>query len=478
MTVREPSVVDALIPLVVLAVLISAAVYLFGEAAMDGPLQVALIFAALTTALVVLKNGHSWDEVAAAGRKGVSSVVSAIFILFAIGALIGAWNMVGAIPTLVYYGIQVVHPDWFYPASFLLCAAIAMGIGSSWTTAGTIGVGLVGLSVMVGVSASITAGAVISGAYVGEKMSPLSETAILAAQLTDTPIHSHLRAQAWSSMPALALALIGFVLFGTMDGAAGAPVALINSELTALADLFNITPWCLLPVILLVGLSALRVPASLAIAASALTAVILAPFIQAEAVLRFIDAPDLPPVIAHVKAGWQVMATGFVANSGIAQVDGLLSRGGMASMLPTIWLILGALAFGSLLDEFGLLLKLVTPLLARAKSTGALIATVVGSAFGLNVVAGDQYVAVVLPARIFGAEFRERGLASSNLSRAVADGGSVTSPLVPWNSCGAYMAAVLGVPVLVYLPFCLFNIASPAITLLIGVTGWRIVRIR
>lgn len=475
-SIREPTVLDALIPLIVLAVLISAAVYLFGNAAMDGPLQVALIFSALTTALIVLKNGHSWDEVAEAGRKGVSSVVSAIFILFAIGALIGAWNMAGTIPTLVYYGIMVVNPDWFYPAAFLICAAISFGIGSSWTTAGTIGVGLVGLSIMVGVSAEITAGAVISGAYVGEKMSPLSETAILAAQLTDTQIHTHLRAQAWSSGPALLIALTGFILFGAFDGTSGASDTLIDSELSALADLFVISPWTLLPVLLLVALSALKVPASLAIAASALSAAILAPLLQSEAVLRFIDAPDLPAIVAHVKAGWQVMATGFEAKSGLEQVDSLLSRGGMASMLPTIWLILGALVFGSLLDEFGLLLKLVTPLIARAKSTGALVATVVGSAFGLNVVAGDQYVAVVLPARIFSAEFKTRGLASSNLSRAVADGGSVTSPLIPWNSCGAYMAAVLGVPVLAYLPFCLFNLASPLMTLLIGFTGWRIVR--
>lgn len=474
---RPPSYFDALLPIVVLAVLISSAVYLFSDAAMEGPLQLALIFAALTTALIVLKNGHTWDEIAEAGRKGISSVVSAIFILFAIGALIGAWNLAGTIPTLVYYGIQVMNPDWFYPAAFLICAGIAMGIGSSWTTAGTIGVGLVGLGVMVGVSVEITAGAVISGAYVGEKMSPLSETAILAAQLTDTPLHTHLRAQTWSSVPALVLALVGFILFGALDGTSGAPEALIESELSALSGLFVITPWTLLPVVLLITLSALKVPASLAIIASALAGVALAPFLQTEAVLRFINEPDLPPIIAHVKGGWQVMATGFSARSGLEQVDSLLSRGGMASMLPTIWLIMGALAFGSLLDEFGLLLKLVNPLLARARTTGSLIATVVGSAFGLNLVAGDQYVAVVLPARIFGAEFRKRGLASSNLSRAVADGGSVTSPLIPWNSCGAYMAAVLGVPVFTYVPYCLFNIASPLITLLIGITGWRIVRL-
>ncbi|MDF2983838.1 MAG: Na+/H+ antiporter NhaC, partial [Devosia sp.] len=199
--------------------------------------------------------------------------------------------------------------------------------------------------------------------------------------------------------------------------------------------------------------------------------------LQSEAVLRFINDPGLVPAAAYLKAGWQAMGTGFEANSGIEVVDSLLSRGGMASMLLTIWLILGALVYGTLLDEFGLLLKLVTPVLMRARSTGSLIATVVGTAFGLNIVAGDQYVAVVLPARIFRAEFNKRGLAATNLSRAVADGGSVTSPLIPWNSCGAYMAAVLGVPTLVYLPFCLFNIASPLVTLLLGFSGFRIERV-
>lgn len=475
--VRPPSYFDAIAPLALLAVLITGAVYLFGLKAMDGALQVAIILSAMAVAMIVLKNGHSWEEVAEASRKGVSSVVSAIFILFAVGALIGTWNMAGTIPTLVYYGMQTVNPDWFYPAAFVTCAAIALGIGSSWTTAGTIGVGLVGLALMVGVSAPITAGAVISGAYVGEKLSPLSETAILAAQLTGTTIAKHLRAQVWSSVPAFVVALIGFIILGNMDGTAGASDAVIDSELSALSQLFNITAWALVPLVLLVAMSVLKVPASLAIISATLCAAVLAPFLQPEATLRFVNAPELPPVIAYIKAGWQAMATGYEANSGIAAVDALLSRGGMASMLLTIWLILGALVFGTLLDEFGLLLKLVTPVLSRAKTTGTLVGTVVGTAFGLNLVAGDQYVAVVLPARIFKAEFKKRGLAPTNLSRAVADGGSVTSPLIPWNSCGAYMAAVLGVSTLAYLPFALFNIASPLVTLLIGFSGFKIEKI-
>lgn len=475
--IRPPSYFDAIAPLVVLAVLVTGAVYLFGLKAMDGALQVAIIISGMVVAMIVLKNGHNWEEVAEAGRKGVSSVVSAIYILFAVGALIGTWNMAGTIPTLVYYGMQIVNPDWFYPAAFIACAAIALGIGSSWTTAGTMGVGLVGLATMVGVSAPITAGAVISGAYVGEKMSPLSETAILAAQLTGSKINDHLKAQAWSSGPAFVVALIGFAILGAWDGTDGAPQSIIHSELLALSSLFNISAWTLLPLVLLVVLSVMRMPASLAIISSALFAAILAPFLQPEATLRFVNTPELSPLLAYIKAGWQAMATGYQANSGIEAVDSLLSRGGMGSMLLTIWLIIGALVFGTLLDEFGLLLKLVTPVLSRAKTTGTLVGTVVGTAFGLNLVAGDQYVAVVLPARIFKAEFKKRGLGSTNLSRAVADGGSVTSPLIPWNSCGAYMAVVLGVATMAYVPFALFNIASPLITLLLGFTGFKIEKI-
>jgi NhaC family Na+:H+ antiporter len=474
--VREPSFFDALVPLVVLATLVAGALSLFGLDATAGPLQVAIILSGMVTAGIVLKNGHSWEEVAEVGRKGVSSVVSAIFILLAVGALIGTWNMSGTIPTLVYYGIQIISPDWFYVASALICGGIAMGIGSSWTTAGTVGVGLVGLATLSGVSPAITAGAVISGAYLGDKLSPLSETTILTAQITGNNIYKHLRAQAWTSIPAFVIAVFVFLGLGLADGAQGVGDAVIASELTSLDQLFWITPINLVPLVFLVALSVLRVPPSMAIMASALVAGLMACFVQPEAVLRFIDDPALGSPAVFIKGVWQAIASGYHANSGIPVVDTLLSRGGMDSMLLTIWLIIGALAFGTLLDEFGLLSKLVMPVLLRARTTGRLVGTVVGTAFGLNVIAGDQYIALVLPARIFRMEFEKRGLATTNLSRSVADAGTVTSPLVPWNSCGAYMAAVLGVPTLLYLPFCIFNIASPLLTLFYGFSGIRIER--
>jgi NhaC family Na+:H+ antiporter len=471
---REPSYLDAITPLVVLAGLVASAVALFGLDAMSGPLQVGMVFAAMVTAGILLKNGHSWDEIAAAGRRGVSSVVSAIFILFAVGALIGTWNLSGTIPTMVYYGIQLIDANWFYMATAVICAAISLGIGSSWTTAGTIGVGLVGLASLLGLSTAIAAGAVVSGSYVGDKLSPLSETTILAAQLTDTNVYEHLRAQLWTSVPALVIAVAGFTAVGLMDGSSGADSQIIVSELSALGDLFWITPLNLVPLLLLVALSLLKVPSSLAIIGSALAAGVMAVIVQPDVVLRFVNDPDLPVWAAFIKGIWQAMANGYVANSGVPLIDELISRGGMDSMLLTVWLIIAALVLGTLLDEFGLLSKLMTPVLLKARTTGQLIATAVGTAVGLNIVAADQYVALVLPARLFSAEFRKRGLASSNLSRAVADGGTVTSPLVPWNSCGAYMAAVLGVPTFLYLPFCFFNISSPLVTLFYGFTGLKI----
>jgi len=280
----------------------------------------------------------------------------------------------------------------------------------------------------------------------------------------------------WTSVPALIIAVMLFGILGVTDGMSGASESVIASELNSLSDLFWITPWNLLPLVLLVTLSLRKVPPSLAIMGSALFAGLLGSFLQPEAVIRFINDPTLGPPVVFIKGVWQAIGTGYQANSGIPVVDALLSRGGMDSMLLTIWLILGALVFGTLLDTFGLLSKLITPVLLRARKTGSLIATVVATAFGLNIIAGDQYVAVVLPARLFRAEFQKRGLQSTNLSRAVCDAGSVTSPLVPWNSCGAYMAAVLGVPTALYMPFCFFNIASPLLTLLLGFTGFKIAR--
>jgi Na+:H+ antiporter, NhaC family len=474
-TPRPPSLVDAILPLVTLAVLIGGSIALFGLDALDGPIQVALVLCAMVAALIAMKNGRSFEEVQQAAQGSLASVTSAIFILLAVGALIGVWNLSGTIPTLVYYGIQLLSPGWYYAAAALICGIIALSIGSSWTTAGTIGVGLVGIATALDVSPAITAGAVVSGAYLGDKLSPLSETTILTSQMVGVDVHEHIKRQVWTSVPAFVLAMIGFFVFGLVRGT-DSTIVPEDIELTAIGDVYHITPLNLLPLVLLAVLSIRKVPASLALMAATLFAGLCAAVLQPDVVQGFAEGGG-GVVVESIKAVWQAMATGFQMDSGVEEVDRLVSRGGMASMLLTVWLIIGAVTFGALLEEFGMISRLVDPMIRAAKTTGRLFATVFACAFGLNVVAGDQYIALVLPSKVFRAEFARRDLAPTNLSRLAADSGTVTSPLVPWNSCGAFMGAVLGVSALQYLPYALFNILSPALSVLYGFTGFRVERL-
>ncbi|HEY8545467.1 MAG TPA: Na+/H+ antiporter NhaC family protein [Acidimicrobiales bacterium] len=479
--VREPSLVDALIPMAALAVTIGGALLVFGLDALDGPVQVALVLCVFVAALVAMRLGHTWAEVEEAAKGSLASVTSAIFILLSVGALIGVWNLTGTIPTLVYYGIELLSPSVYYAAAAVVCGVVAMSIGSSWTTAGTVGVGLVGIAHALGVSPEITAGAVISGAYLGDKLSPLSETTVLASQLVGVDTHRHIRQQAWTSVPAFGIALLGFLVIGLVRGDDATSPVPTDIELRAIGDVFHVTPLNLVPLALLVWLSIRKVPAPLALLAATLFAGALGAVLQPDVVRDFVDPGHtgdgpLAALGRSVEAVWQAMATGFRMDSGVPVVDRLVSRGGMASMLSTVWLIIGAVTFGAILERFGLIARLVDPLIAAATTTGRLFATVLACAFGLNLVAGDQYIALVLPTKVFRVEFGRRGLAPTNLSRLAADCGTVTSPLVPWNSCGAFMAAVLSVPTLKYLPFAFFCLASPVLSVLYGITGFRIER--
>lgn len=474
--VREPSLLDAIVPLLVLAVLVAGSIALFGLDALDGPIQVALILCFLVASLIALKNGHTWSDVERAAQSAFTSITSAAFILLSVGALIGVWNLAGTIPTLVYYGIQVLSPSWFYAATALICGIVAMSIGSSWTTAGTIGVGLLGVGAMLGVSPEITAGAVISGAYLGDKLSPLSETTVLTAQMVGVDVYQHVKRQAWTSVPAFLIAFAVFLVLSLVRAPDVHNPVGEEIELTKLGDIYNISPLNLLPLVLLAYLSIRKVPPTLALISATLFAGLLGAFLQPTVMRNFVAGTG-NVVIESIKAVWLAMANGFSINSGIPEIDGLLSRGGMDSMLLTLWLIIGAVTFGAILEEFGLIMRLINPLVRSARSTGRLFATVFACAFGLNLVAGDQYIALVLPSRIFRLEFQRRGLAPTNLSRLAADSGTVTSPLVPWNSCGAFMGAVLGVATLSYAPYAIFNYASPILSVLYGITGFRIEKV-
>jgi NhaC family Na+:H+ antiporter len=402
--------------------------------------------------------------------------MSAIFILLAVGALIGTWNMAGTIPTVVDYGVRLLNPTIFYVTTAIICAVVGMVTGSSWTTAGTLGVAFVGMAKVMGVSEEIAAGAVICGAYFGDKMTPLSETTILVPRLVGRglTVSTHVRNMFWTAGPALGISLIAFLVLGlTAEPAAG-----VNTQaaLDVLRAEFNTSAVNLLPLVLLVFFTIRKVPPFLAILGSALFAGVLACFTQWTVVKAFVGDPSLGPVATGIKAVYGAMATGFVSKTGNAAIDQLFSRGGMSSLLTTVWLVLAALSFAAIMEHAGFLERILRPVVAHAPGRGGLIAAVNGSGIGLNVIAGDQYVAVVLPGRMFTGEFERRGLAPQVLSRAVEDSGTVTSVLVPWNTCGAYISGVLGVSTASYLPYCFFNFLSPILDVAYGFIGFKVPR--
>jgi NhaC family Na+:H+ antiporter len=471
---RPPSLLDALLPVVVLILLLALTIALFGIDATNGPLQVALLLSAAFASLIAFKNGYTVATVSEAAVRGVSAAMSAVFILLAVGALIGTWNMAGTIPTVVDYGVAIVSPDWFYVAALTVCAVVGLVTGSSWTTAGTLGVAFVGMSNVLGLDEAVAAGAVICGAYFGDKMTPLSETTVLVPKLVGggLTVGEHVRNMFWTAGPALGISLVIFFFLGR----AADPDAAVSTDQAreALASVFDISFLNLLPLLLLVAFAVIKAPPFLSILGSALLAAFVAPFLQWDAVVRFVDDPELGRVATAIEAGYAAMATGFVSDSGVEQVDELFSRGGMASMLTTIWLVLGALSYAAVMEHAGFLQRLLEPIVQRTRRRGSLIAAVSGSGVGLNVIAGDQYVADVLPARMFRGEFARRRLAPQVLSRAVEDSGTVTSVLVPWNTCGAYVSGVLGVSTAAYFPFCFFNILSPLLDILYGYVGFKV----
>jgi NhaC family Na+:H+ antiporter len=474
---KEPTTLDAVIPVVALILLIGLSLALFGTDATEGPLQVALLLAAAVAALVARKNGHAYDAIAEYIVGGVSTAMGAIFILLAVGALIGCWNLSGTTATVVYLGIEILKPEYFFFTVALICAAIGMVTGSSWTTAGTIGVAFMGMAPILGVSREITAGAIISGSYLGDKLTPLSETTILVPKLVGgVDVYQHIRALLWTTVPAFVIALVLFLGIGLTQEVT-AQAGSTDTALDAISDVYSMSVLNLLPVALLLILSLKRFPPFLSILGSALFAGILAGFTQPDVVKALADDASLGAVLGTIKAIYISMATGFVLRTGVEPLDALFSRGGMASMLTTIWLVLGALSFAAVMESAGFLACLLQPVLRFSKTTGRLITSVIGTCIGLNIIAGDQYIADVLPARTYRLEFQKRGIQPQVLSRTIDDTGTVTSPLVPWNSCGAYMAGTLGVSTIAYFPYCFLNLINPLISLLYGLTGFQVKRI-
>ena len=474
-TRREPTLGQALIPVVVLIGLLASSVYLFGDGSSGGPNQIALILAAAVGALVSLRNGYTWKEIERGIVHGISLAMGAILILLVVGSVIGTWILAGVVPTMIYYGLMILTPSVFYAAACVICALVALATGSSWTTAGTVGVALVGIAAAQNLNLGMAAGAIISGAYFGDKMSPLSDTTNLAPAMAGTDLFTHIRHMLWTTIPSLTIALILFAVAGLVMPSP-TDTAQLQDILVALRERFVLGPHLLLPAALVIFLVIRKMPAFPALLIGALTGCVFAMIFQPAAVLGL--AGEVPnTVVGLLKGAWIALFDGYSIESGNAALDELLSRGGMSSMLSTVWLILSAMMFGGVMETTGLLQRIAAGILSLVRGTGSLIAATLATAFGSNIIASDQYIAIVLPGRMFRAEYRRRGLHPKNLSRSLEDAGTLTSPLVPWNTCGAFMAQTLGVATFAYAPFAFFNIINPLVAAVYGFTGFTIERI-
>lgn len=473
---REPSIILCLIPIGILIALMVFNVLLFKDNATFGPNQIALSLAALIAGLIgvlVLKVPYRFLE----GQviKSIGMALQAVLILFVVGSLISIWIMSGIVPLMIYYGLDIINPQVFLFVSCVVSCIVSLCTGSSWSTSGTIGIALIAIGQTFNVPVGMVAGAVISGAYFGDKMSPLSDTTNLAPAMAGTDLFTHIRHMVYSSGPAIGLALIGFLLLGFFyqgDSLSGDAIADVQGVIQAN---FNLNLLLLVVPLLVVTMVALRVPALPALVFGVLLGCVAALIFQVDLITTMLDGSFTLGGAYGLLVG--VAADGFSIETGNEVIDALFSRGGMSSMLNTVWLIITAMLFGGMLEACGMLQKLANTILAGAHGAGTLVGATVATCLFMNATASDQYIAIVVPARMFRSAYLKYGLHPKNLSRAVEDAGTVTSVLIPWNSGGAFHSGVLGVPTLSYLPFCFFNILSPLVSIFLGAMNLTITRI-
>jgi NhaC family Na+:H+ antiporter len=447
---------------------------MFGSDSLSGATQVAMMVIAFFTALIGLKNGVSWLEIEKSIVRSSTRTTGPILIFLSIGALIGSLMLSGAVPSLLYYGLNLLSPTYFYPLTCLICALVAICIGSSWTTAATIGVALMGVSYGFALSPEITAGAIISGAYFGDKMSPLSETTNLAPSIAGSDLFEHIRHMAWVSVPSFLIAVLAFFIIGLSTPVTKGSQTGIDALVQTLSQHFNISLINLVPIVLLLWLAVKKTPAFLAIIGVSLLACVFTFVFQYDVLLNFAGGSG---AIMMLKSLWTVLFNGFSINTDNDSVNSLLSRGGMASMVNMAWLVIASMMMTGVLERIGYIDVLMGVLVKFVRSTGSLIASTMATCLGVNIVTGDQYMSLVLPGQMWKSEFAKHNLANVNLSRTLEDAGTLTSPLIPWNACGVYMAGTLAVATIGYLPYCFFNLINPIMALLFAFLNVKILRV-
>ena len=466
---RLPHPLVATIPLVVLIGLLAVVITLFGSDSLSGGSQIALLMGLLTCLFISMVFYRvAWKTFEQQIAKTLGGVAVTLLILLTVGMLAGSWMVSGVVPTLIYYGVQILSPQFFLIGACAICALVSLLSGSSWTTIATIGVALLGIGDALGISEAWTAGAIISGAYFGDKMSPLSDTTILASSTTGVDIFDHIRYMMLTTMPAFIITLIIFFVAGlTMSGNADVQV---EQYTEGLASTFNISLWTLLVPVLTAVLIARRLPSLIVLFLSALMAGVVALILQPHILAQIGEGGPMPVV-----RGLAITYYGATAvDTGSASLNELVATGGMTGMLNTIWLIICAMCFGAVMVASGMIESITRVVISWIKNRLGLVSSTVSSGLFLNIATGDQFISIVLTADMFRHVYERLGYEPRLLSRTCEDSATVTSVLVPWNTCGMTQSTVLGVPTLTYLPYCFFNLLSPLMTMLVAAIGWRI----
>ncbi|MCM1302367.1 MAG: sodium:proton antiporter [Alistipes senegalensis] len=471
---RTPAAWVAAVPLVVLTVLLYGVIRCFGGDAINGGSQMALLSAASVCVMLSIGfYGGRWSVLEGAIIENIRSSASAILILLLIGAIAGTWMVSGVVPTMIYYGLKILHPSFFLVASCVICAGVSVMTGSSWTTIATIGVALMGIGEAMGFAPGWVAGAIISGAYFGDKVSLLSDTTVLASSTVGVPVFTHIRYMLYTTVPSFVIALGVFtaVGFGCSHNSAGCTGVYAD----ALASTFRITPYLLLVPLATGLLIARKLPAIVTLFAATVFACIAMLLTQPELVAQVAGAEHL-----SLYSGFRgVLMSCFGSTAiptGTPQLDELVATRGMAGMLNTVWLILCAMCFGGVMTGSGMLRSLTAVFLRFVHRTFSAVASTVGAGIFFNLCTADQYISIILTGRLFRDLYAGQHLEERLLSRSVEDSATVCSVLIPWNSCGMTQATVLGVSTFVYMPYCIFNIASPLVSLVVAAAGWKIVK--
>ncbi|MCH7408300.1 Na+/H+ antiporter NhaC [Belliella sp. DSM 111904] len=465
---KEPGLLEALVPILFLIILLVINISIFGTDGLDGSNQIVLIISSAVAALIaVFRLNIKWEILQDGIVKSISSAMSSILILLLIGALAGTWMLSGIVPAMIYYGLQVLNPTIFLIAACIVSAIVSIATGSSWTTVATVGVALLGIGKALGFSEGIIAGAIISGAYFGDKMSPLSDTTNLAPAMAGTDLFTHIKHMTKTTVPSILITLVIFGVIGFTSGAEGS-VEQVKGISSVISEKFNINGWLfIVPAVVLVMIVK-KVPAVPALLAGALLGGLFAVIFQPQIIYLIASEESSNYAYSSFKAVMMALYGEISVVTSNEVVNELLVTGGMAGMLNTIWLIICAMIFGGIMEESKMLAVLAEAVIRKVHSIGSLVASTAATCMFFNVTTSDQYLAILVPGRMYADIYRKRGLKPENLSRTLEDSATVTSVLVPWNTCGATQASVLGVATLTYAPYCFFNIISPFMTIMYG----------